>query len=393
MAAVAAALLTWAVLPASPPQGPDQVPQLIRQLGNAEYIDRQEAMKKLEALGEDVLPALHEVIGSDADADVQLRACVVVKSIEARVWGQARAFGPGAGLRAPPPGGGYWFNRVAFCGDGRHCVVGGGAVIVFDPATGKEVRRALEVGGARPGLALSKDGKLCLTGHANDATMHLLEVPSLRQVQVFRGHESGILGVALAADGKVAASASRDGTTRLWEVATGKETRRLVPQNAGTPQAVAFSPNGKQLLVSYQGPQGEFVVRRWDVATGKELATYKGHTSNVTHVGWRPDGRTFLSASQDGTLRLWDVKSGRELRRMAHRGGVHDAAVSPDGRRALSAGFKDRVVRLWDLETGRQVRALGGHVWRVLGVTFAPDGRRALSTDGVACVRLWKLGK
>ena len=78
---------------------------------------------------------------------------------------------------------------------------------------------------------------------------------------------------------------------------------------------------------------------------------------------------------------------------MEHPGGVHDAAVSPDGRRALSAGFGDRTVRLWDLATGRQVHAFDGHTTRVLGVAFSPDGKQALSSDANCTVRLWRLAK
>jgi WD40 repeat protein len=88
---------------------------------------------------------------------------------------------------------------------------------------------------------------------------------------------------------------------------------------------------------------------------------------------------------------LWDLKSGKAVRTMEHGGIVHDVAVSPDGRPALSAGFSDSSVKLWDLNTGRPVVSFEGHLGEVLGVDFSANGKHAISSDAVATVRLWKL--
>jgi predicted NACHT family NTPase len=96
-----------------------------------------------------------------------------------------------------------------------------------------------------------------------------------------------------------------------------------------------------------------------------------------------------LSASWDKTLKLWDVTSGREVRTLrGHLDGVASVAFSPDGRLALSGG-KDQTVRLWDVRTGREVRALSGHLDWVWGVAFAPDGRTAASASTDELLKLW----
>ncbi len=66
-------------------------------------------------------------------------------------------------------------------------------------------------------------------------------------------------------------------------------------------------------------------------------------------MAFTPDGRRLLTGGEDRTLRLWDVASGKELRRfVGHTHRVWSVACSPDGRYALSGSF-DRTLRLWRL--------------------------------------------
>jgi WD40 repeat protein len=64
---------------------------------------------------------------------------------------------------------------------------------------------------------------------------------------------------------------------------------------------VAFSSDGRRAISG----SGDKTVRLWDVATGKELHCFTGHTDTVWGVAFSPDDRYALSASQDKTLRLW----------------------------------------------------------------------------------------
>ena len=51
----------------------------------------------------------------------------------------------------------------------------------------------------------------------------------------------------------------------------------------------------------------------WDVASGQEFRTLKGHTGWVHGVALSADGQVAVSASYDGTLKVWDVFGGQEL--------------------------------------------------------------------------------
>jgi WD40 repeat protein len=77
---------------------------------------------------------------------------------------------------------------------------------------------------------------------------------------------------------------------------------------------VTFSGDGKTLASGCgdkfnPGEPGE--VRLWDVATGKEQATLKGHKEAVVCVAYSPDGKTLASGSRDETIKLWDVATGK----------------------------------------------------------------------------------
>jgi dipeptidyl aminopeptidase/acylaminoacyl peptidase len=150
------------------------------------------------------------------------------------------------------------------------------------------------------------------------------------------------MAVAWSPDGKRLASASHDGTIRVWELGAGKEVHRLVGHDSIV-DAVAWSPDGKRLASG----GADTTVRLWDVATGKEIGRWDGHKDRVRAVAWSPDGKRLASASNDATVRLWEVATGSLVRRfVGHEAAVDSLDWSPDGRRLASAGG-DTTLLLW----------------------------------------------
>ena len=60
-------------------------------------------------------------------------------------------------------------------------------------------------------------------------------------------------------------------------------------------------PDG-QLLAS---ASHDHTVKLWEVASGREVRTLTGHSSNVLAVAFSPDGQLLASASDDNTVKLW----------------------------------------------------------------------------------------
>ncbi len=196
--------------------------------------------------------------------------------------------------------------------------------------------------------------------------------------------QNGIKVCAVAPDSKTLALGLPDGTARLWDLTTGRETRSLTVTTAKPEtyqngvSAVAFSPDGKFLLTGGR----DHVVRVWETASGREVHALRGHHSWVEALAVSPDGKRIASGASDGQIRIWDAATGADACPLeGHQYVLWSVAISPDGRHAVTdAG--DGTVRAWNVNTGRPAwcRDLGE---RLRGpFVFTPDGKQLLGRSG-----------
>jgi WD40 repeat protein len=297
---------------------------------------------------------------------------------------------------------------VVFSPDAKYVLTGCGNHLtkLWDVTTGKEIRsfRGPTKDDLIDSVAFSPDGLSFLTG-GSDKTIRLWNVATGRQIRTFTGHTAWVNSVNFSPDGKYALSGSWDGTLKLWNILTGAEIRtffkenKLTYENRTVGESVTVREHGTS-----SGNRGRGSTSKATSTTNSNagipagairmgdklgLGIISNFASRVSSVAFSPDGRYALSGSWDSTLTLWDISSGKEIRTFrGHTGRVNSVAFSPDGSHIVSAA-RDNLVKLWDTTTGQELRTFRGHAGEVNAIIFSnkPDIYISGGSDG--SMRFW----
>jgi WD40 repeat protein len=113
----------------------------------------------------------------------------------------------------------------------------------------------------------------------------------------------------------------------------------------------------------------------WDVKTGAEVLTLKGHTGFVISASWSPDGSRLVTGSEDQTAKVWDAKTGAEVLTLkGHINAVSAASWSLDEVLTLKGHTGGVVEPGWVEGRDRQFRRYGESVGRPAVPRHAPAG-------------------
>ena len=212
-----------------------------------------------------------------------------------------------------------------------------------------------------------------------------------------RGHTDVVWSAVYSSDGTRIATASSDGTAKVWSAITGKEllsvqgsTYSSDDSEAGFVWYAAFSPDGKLLATA----GGDNVARIWDARTGEQLLALSEHHDDVYHIEFSPDGRRLATVSPDGTAMVWDALTGKVLLTLNQGEGARPYWVtfSPDGSRIAVTNTADPSegwASIWDVTTGEVLLTLPHQSAFVNSVSFSPDGAHFVTTSDDQTARIW----
>jgi WD40 repeat protein len=239
---------------------------------------------------------------------------------------------------------------------------------------------------ARPSVA-AQSGTISSDGHRlvfaePDGSVIVYEPATGRRTVLppDAGEHALDLADALTIDGSQFAFGGDDRAIHLIDTRTG--ARRILGKQTDLPVSIAFSWNGRMLASA--GRDG--VLKLWDVASGATLSSLAGHGSLIFDVRFSRDDTRVVTANSDGTARVWDVASGRSTVLAGHQAALQSADFSPDGAVVVTASADGAVTR-WDLATG-QPTILRRETADLDFVRFSIDGKLVL-TSGPRRVRLW----
>jgi WD40 repeat protein len=236
---------------------------------------------------------------------------------------------------------------------------------------------------------LSPDARLAV--FADGPTVRICGTEDFVLRQVLAGHRARVGSVAWSPDGTRIATASIDGTARIWK-ADGSPLAELCGHTDAV-TCIVWRRDGKQLATS--GRDG--TVRLW-TSDGKPGRVIHGFDAGVTCVAFSPDGSRLVTGDENRLVRIWRIDGTLIAKCEGHHGPIHSVDWSPNGKAIVSGcqGYVPRdgqggefaFVRIWDPD-GRFLRSLDGHLGHVDSVRFNPDGSKIATTAEDGRVRIW----
>jgi len=267
-------------------------------------------------------------------------------------------------------------------------------VHTWDVETGAPVDR-LEGLGANPNvLAYLSDSRL-LAGTANktavvySTTLEWTLARTIGNADMGDQFSDRVTALDFSADGKTLATGggepSRSGEIKFWAVDTGALKSALKDPHSDTVFGLEFSPDGKQIASC----GADRFVKIHNIADGKFVRSFEGHTHHVLGVSWRADGRVLASCGADMAIKVWDVRTGDQQRTIQGFGKEVTSIRFVADTDNVVASSGDKTVQLKNSANGGNTASLGGATDYMYAAAPTGDGKLIVGGGQDSTVRVW----
>jgi WD40 repeat protein len=290
---------------------------------------------------------------------------------------------------APPESYQYPIPIVAltFSNDGSELFVGGyHEVTVWDPGSGKLLRRISNIGQRTRALALRGDGQILAVGCGAPGKLgetRLVQPQDGTLLRVLGTTSDEVLDVVFRPDGKVLAIAAADGILRVFDADTGA-LQRVITSHSDWITSVAWNADGTRLASSSRDKTSKV----FDAESGELLVTYSGHNQPVQGVAFHPEGKEVYSSGADKKIHRWKVEDAAKVAEVGFGGEVFKL---PQTGEFLFAASADKTVRQFEAASHKELRSFAGHEDWALSVAYHPATNRVASGGFDGRVIVWNL--
>jgi len=190
-------------------------------------------------------------------------------------------------------------------------------------------------------------------------------------------HTSDVTGCSVHATGDYFATCSYDKSWAFHNIETGKTllnvTDKSVEKGFG---CMCLHPDG---LILSTGTQ-ENLVRMWDLKTQSNVATFEGHTKDVTSVSFSENGYHMASGSADGTVRLWDLRKLKNIKILELGKETVNSVTFDKSGQHLACGAGNEL-KLFSVKGWEPIHTLKDHSGPVTGACFSLNSQYIASSS------------
>src|SRR4030095_9464731 len=239
----------------------------------------------------------------------------------------------------------------------------------------------------------SPDDRTLVTA-GDDGLLHLWSAENGTPFETLKGHKAAVRAVAFANDGNLAAGAA-DRSVVVWDLkAEWKLDRIIGTGDSSSPlvdrvNAVRFSPDGKTLATGGGEPTRDGEIQLWQVDTDQFIHSYTNvHSDAVFGVDFSPGGKYLASGAADKFVKVIEIATGKIVKQF--EGHTHHVLCVSWNRneRTLASAGADNVVKIWDFLKGEKSKNITGFDKEVTAISFVGYTDQALAVSGDAKVRL-----